>query len=546
MLLALTLYRSSAPERANLLKDGDEILRKSDESAYSIVPSYLSSRIASLYSNLSGLSVDSAELVYRQLTIDDDLFTARVYKRNYRHPFMKLQKRPRPSNALLEGGKSSFNATAGQLPDQQSGHASSASQLLVSGDREDWNPSHPQPSPYIYITLLETCKEIQFLSSPWILRATNDSVIDSDMFVGPAVSVDLVYAYQGRYGCPEPVRNLRSSVRKCQPRHFQQLLQLLAWEFHDWRKHFLREACDQRRIDLVELLIENDHTLGSWLLTQSGVSLEQFWSFAYDAASTKLLENLCTQGQKTDETHAKIHEVLHLACMKGQTEIVKCLLPHSSVSRRRERKLLLAAAYNFHPETVELLLEHGFDINSDHVLTQEILKLACSKGQSELLLDAGYNFLPKTVELLLEHGCDINATHGYGESLLVNIVRRWSNASVAIDVACAIQILNSLLRRGADITERSCFGNNVYHFAATGRHILSAKTLHAIQRGWIPLLTALCAQNSIGKTPRDIAEAHANKAFLTFQDDIERVGPWRLYAKFDNERKRRVESSLSN
>ncbi|KAG6991419.1 hypothetical protein G7Y79_00052g087590 [Physcia stellaris] len=496
-LLVSVLNLSSAPERANLLKDGDEILRKSDESAYTIVPSYLSSRIASLYSNPSGLSVDSAELVYRQLTIDDDLFTARVYKRNYRHPFMNLQKRPRPSNALLEGGKSSINTTAGRLPDQQSGHASSASQSFIFGVREDGNPSHPQPSPDISMTPIETCEEIRFLSSPWILGATDNSVIDSDVFDGPA-----------------------------------------------------------RRIELVELLFDNDSTLGSWLLTQSDVSFEQFWS-------TKVVAILYTQTPRTYGKDAKIREILHLACLKGQNEIVKCLLPHSSVSRRRERKLLSAAAYNFHPETVELLLEHGFGINSDHVLTQEILKLAYSEGQveinqslrpyydglappgSELLLAAAYNFLPKTVELLLEQGCDINVTHGYGESLLVNIVRGWSKASVAIDVARALQILNTLLRNGADITERTCFGNNIYHLAATGKRILSAETLDAIQVGWIPLSTALCAQNSVEKTPRDIAEAHANKEFLTFQDNTERFGPWGLNAKFDNERKRRVGSSLS-
>ena len=59
---------------------------KSDESALSIVPSRLSSRL-SLDTSLSGRrdSIGSrASMAYRRLSFEDDLFTAIVYKRNYR------------------------------------------------------------------------------------------------------------------------------------------------------------------------------------------------------------------------------------------------------------------------------------------------------------------------------------------------------------------------------------------------------------------------------------------------------------------------------
>ncbi|KAL8645542.1 MAG: hypothetical protein Q9226_007253 [Calogaya cf. arnoldii] len=63
-----------------------KVLRKSDESAYSIVPSRLSLGTPSIWShtNDSVISIASeTSLNYRELAIDDDLFTARVYKRNY-------------------------------------------------------------------------------------------------------------------------------------------------------------------------------------------------------------------------------------------------------------------------------------------------------------------------------------------------------------------------------------------------------------------------------------------------------------------------------
>ena len=79
-------------DRKNALQNGAELLRKSDESAYTIVPSHMSSRLSSIHSNHSHLSIQSAELIYRELSIDDDLFTARVYKRNYGHPSLVLRK----------------------------------------------------------------------------------------------------------------------------------------------------------------------------------------------------------------------------------------------------------------------------------------------------------------------------------------------------------------------------------------------------------------------------------------------------------------------
>ncbi|KAL8878423.1 MAG: hypothetical protein Q9198_003763 [Flavoplaca austrocitrina] len=63
------------------------ILKKSDESANTIVPSRLSSVTPSLWGREDDSvvsEVSESSLVYRELAIDDDLFTTRVYKRNYR------------------------------------------------------------------------------------------------------------------------------------------------------------------------------------------------------------------------------------------------------------------------------------------------------------------------------------------------------------------------------------------------------------------------------------------------------------------------------
>ena len=87
----LTSQRPTPQATTDLLVQSKEQFMKSDESAFSIVPSRLSSRI-SLSTDGIGLrdSIGShASMVYRRLSFEDALFTARVYKRNYRTPHLQ-------------------------------------------------------------------------------------------------------------------------------------------------------------------------------------------------------------------------------------------------------------------------------------------------------------------------------------------------------------------------------------------------------------------------------------------------------------------------
>lgn len=68
---------------ADRLQHSETQFMKSDESAFSIVPSRLSMSTGrtSIRDSISSYS----NMVYRRLSFEDDLFTARVYKRNYRN-----------------------------------------------------------------------------------------------------------------------------------------------------------------------------------------------------------------------------------------------------------------------------------------------------------------------------------------------------------------------------------------------------------------------------------------------------------------------------
>ncbi len=68
---------------------------KSDESAFSIVPSRLSSRLSISTGQTSRPNSASSHvnMTYHRLSFEDDLFTARAYKRNYRNARLQRYRR---------------------------------------------------------------------------------------------------------------------------------------------------------------------------------------------------------------------------------------------------------------------------------------------------------------------------------------------------------------------------------------------------------------------------------------------------------------------
>ena len=77
-----------ARDRQRFIRKSEKHFLKSDESAYSIVPSHMSSRlsVSTCGTRKSWSTSIEKEMVYHRLSFENDLFTSRVYKRNYRFP----------------------------------------------------------------------------------------------------------------------------------------------------------------------------------------------------------------------------------------------------------------------------------------------------------------------------------------------------------------------------------------------------------------------------------------------------------------------------
>lgn len=106
----LTHPRPEASNRKKMLAQGAVLLHNSDDSAYSIVPSRTSYHVKD---RISHASFESTGLVHRQLNIDNDLFTSRVYKRSHRPLGTVLQIKNRSSieEGLLESRSVTRGAT---------------------------------------------------------------------------------------------------------------------------------------------------------------------------------------------------------------------------------------------------------------------------------------------------------------------------------------------------------------------------------------------------------------------------------------------------
>ena len=426
----------------------------------------MSSRLPSIYSDPSQTSIGSAELVYRQLTVDNDLFTARVYKRNYRHPAMNFLMKTRASTSVQMRERPSTGNVATETLGYQVQRASPENQSMISLDRGEESTSQPPHS--TRATLLKTLNGVQIPSSLWI-TGPPISITRQNAVVGPAVSMDLVYVYMDRD--PEQSRNLADSVSQCQRDHLVHLLQLLAGGFPTWRKRYLGEACNQQQLDLVQLLLVVDQGLREWLMPVRLRHLDgNLQSNHLDDVTSQLL--LTELGKDVlAETVARVrHENVY--------------------SEEKRRKANLRLPY-------ELPAEHT------------------------LLLAARYKSDWDSVNVLLKDGVDVNAKLEDGRTCLLRMASMaYPRNFYAYSIEAVIHIL---LKLGADIEATTFEGDNFLHLLARRKTEPPVPDFHTGRFDKAAIFSALSAVNQRGETPAVVAEQVGNEQFLTCVDDVHQM-----------------------
>ena len=477
-LLQAIQFKSSQA-RTRLMDEAEPTLRRSDESAYSIVPSRMSSRVSeSNYRNSTGsTSIASAEMTYRRLSFENDLFTATAYKRNYRNPlidhlFNSRHPKPlKPNFMSATRTKSTASSVDGGalIPNT---HES----LQIHVQKEFANEEAKQSS----VSALES-----------LSKSDNDKALLEACRSGDIKLIESCLKNHKSY-------DVQSTARK-----------LLLLEL-------LKDAIVAGYLDVVRKLLSlniplNSRPWSSLLDTHDWLPL-QFSAHRCDVAVTNLLleagANVSPVGSGT--------KPIHIASHRGSLEITSMLLSAGAAADTPDtfgfQPIHLASTYAERSTQIALLVSAGASVEALNPLApswqKSPLQLACLTGQlanvctlldlgaikdmGRSLLDAPLGIAIRQrhvgiVRTLLEHGADPNYASkstskslfamqslllgGPGMTPLSLLIKNFGNArrKTALDQA----ILDLLLKHGADIRSKDDKGNQVLHYLCKSQSSLN-------------------------------------------------------------------------
>ncbi|KAI1743227.1 ankyrin repeat-containing domain protein [Xylaria scruposa] len=187
---------------------------------------------------------------------------------------------------------------------------------------------------------------------------------------------------------------------------------------------------------------------------------------------------------RADAKDKQRRTALMWAASGGQVAVVQLLLNHGANINAKDRfgrTALTFAAIGGHKEIVQLLLDYRADANSSTEMKERALMSAADFGYKEivqLLLDRGTRVNARgsedretvlmcavcgedkeVVQLLLDHGADINAKDKHGWTALIFAAERGYEKTVQL-----------LLNHGADVNAKDRYGWTALTFAAEGGH----------------------------------------------------------------------------
>ena len=355
----------------------EPVLRKSDESAYTIVPSRVSTKLSCRNSHTSD---ESDEMVYRHLSFEDDLFTARVYKRNYRNfkirSMFAVHHRGNEMKGkdILPRKASSLQTEYGEVA-MASGFSSSSSDQcsLVSGISCD---ERPRRGPFFEFR------------SPTMFKTKDPQTIVKES--------------------SEPIRNAGPDGQgMTQDMHSQ-----------GWRA---REKEQEERE--WEALV---HTIRANKISGLGI-----WSPSH-STSAQRFESLAALPLQ-DESRSVMQsghgmQPLHLAIRMNCPDVVKTLLHAGAdincIDDSGNQPVHAASRFIDNPELMHILIGEGADIEAEDLFGDKPLALSCRYGHlgdvqtllgfdatvsSSLLRKAVSSLHDAIVRELLNHGADTEA-----------------------------------------------------------------------------------------------------------------------------------------
>ncbi|XP_067656472.1 ankyrin repeat domain-containing protein 50-like [Haliotis asinina] len=167
----------------------------------------------------------------------------------------------------------------------------------------------------------------------------------------------------------------------------------------------------------------------------------------------RVFELLVLRGGNVSVIDADGDNILHTACYGGHIEMVKYVLLHTKLdinSRGRYgRTPLMKAAYSGHNRVFELLVMRGGNVSVIDADGDNILHTACYGGHIEMVK-----------YVLLHTKLDINSRGQSGRTPVMLAARKGQE-----------RVFQLLVDRGANVSLKDDFGDDITHMACSGGHL---------------------------------------------------------------------------
>ena len=378
----------------------------------------MSSRFSFFSSDSRRQSADSSEVVYQELSIDDELFTAKVYKRNYRNNIMQYRGKARQSEETLGGNGIDY---------QMSKEPSAVGRCVWTVNVE-------------YLTLASGLVETTIegpLTSRWNLAHK----------ISLQKNPGLVSFSQYPHVC--------KFVEICDLAMISRVLGSTIERFNEWKQCVLYEACKQKNQNLVKALLDHGVWKDGYRPTGNTARLLKTTPVHVAAYSASveivklLIENTRLMNPLNWEDNNG-YRPLHIACQEGPHAIVALLITAGAnvnclSSYTKDQPLHVATRSTANSSiTLSYLLKHKANSRAQTAQGHTALHLACMN-----------NKMNKVTVLLAEN-----------PPLLVRDEDGW----IPLHVACRFggrDLVRQLLLAGSPAQFKNRLGQDSLHVACT-------------------------------------------------------------------------------
>ncbi|KAL8901606.1 MAG: hypothetical protein Q9207_005118 [Kuettlingeria erythrocarpa] len=363
LLLSVIQLDGSALRRQRLV-DERQTLQRSDESAYALVLSNASSH----QDNRSLLSLgDEEPLVYRELSIDPELFSAQVYKRSSHSPFRRnvlpsikptLQGSAKPNPSLAVEERVSLN--------QEEKHPTSLTKQRNSGgalSTDSSTSSSTQVDPIQHLS--------GWVTTEWMV---GENLRGNRCIPGPTLSPEFIHE--------QPMGHMKTTSLCRFKLHFAVANKKFDFKrlFGDcnniafeWLQHCVMTACLLGDQELLKLVIDRDIHLCSLRCEGYSYAFEYPIELAYRNDRFPIVKLLLERGsQVLNHCRDLAGELVHTAIWTSDKVLLSVLLKQDSVDIRFRYagggQAIHVACLRGSLECLGLLIEAGADLDAtDHL-----------------------------------------------------------------------------------------------------------------------------------------------------------------------------------